>query len=75
MILIKKFLCNHFFSTFSQISNEYGTTTDEGKATVTRKTCAPTFKTGLKDTIAREGETSVEFSVEVNAYPKPKIKW
>jgi hypothetical protein len=37
--------------------------------------CAPEFKRKLTDFTANEGDTNVEFSINVEAYPKPTIKW
>jgi hypothetical protein len=37
--------------------------------------CAPEFKRKLTDFTANEGDMNVEFSINVEAYPKPAIKW
>ena len=55
-----------------ELSNEHGVSTDKGRANVK---CPPVFKVALKDTTANEGDTNVEFVVNVNAYPKPSVKW
>lgn len=55
-----------------ELSNVHGVSVDKGRANVK---CAPVFKVPLKDTTANEGDTNVEFVVNVNAFPKPSIKW
>lgn len=55
-----------------ELSNVHGVSVDKGRANVK---CAPIFKVPLKDTTANEGDTNVEFVVNVNAFPKPSIKW
>ncbi|XP_050523343.1 obscurin isoform X48 [Daktulosphaira vitifoliae] len=55
-----------------EISNESGSNTSEGKLFVK---CPPIFKIPLKDTKTIEGDTDVEFTVQLNAYPKPTVKW
>ncbi|KAK7869432.1 hypothetical protein R5R35_008161 [Gryllus longicercus] len=37
--------------------------------------CAPEFRTKLSDKQANEGDVNIEFEVNVEAYPKPSIKW
>lgn len=55
-----------------ELSNTYGTKTDSGDLNVR---CSPQFRTKLTDMKANEGDTNVEFTVNVEAFPKPNIQW
>ncbi|XP_050440787.1 obscurin isoform X48 [Adelges cooleyi] len=55
-----------------EISNESGKNTSDGKLFVR---CPPIFETPLNDTKAVEGDTNVEFTVQLNSYPKPTVQW
>lgn len=59
-----------------EFSNENGTVRDESRVHVK---CAPKFKEGdggkLKNIICNEGDKDVQMSVELDGYPKPKVKW
>lgn len=55
-----------------QVWNDHGWLKDTSEFNVR---CAPEFKRNLKDFTANEGDTNVEFNINVEAYPKPTIKW
>ncbi|XP_046661140.1 obscurin isoform X2 [Homalodisca vitripennis] len=55
-----------------EISNIYGSNKDEGEMFVR---CCPQFRTKLTDQKANEGDTNVEFTVNIEAFPKPNVKW
>lgn len=55
-----------------EISNIYGTAKDESEMFVR---CKPQFRTKLMDKKANEGDTNVEFTVDIEAFPKPKVRW
>ncbi|XP_021942929.1 obscurin isoform X5 [Zootermopsis nevadensis] len=56
----------------AQVWNDHGWLKDTSEMNVR---CAPEFKRKLTDFTANEGDTNVEFSINVEAYPKPTIKW
>ncbi|XP_046395310.1 obscurin isoform X4 [Ischnura elegans] len=54
-------------------TNEHGSEEASGRI---RVRCPPKFNLGLpKEAKANEGDVDVEFVVNVEAYPKPNIKW
>ncbi|XP_049875609.1 obscurin isoform X2 [Pectinophora gossypiella] len=55
-----------------EIRNTHGTATDSCKLNVRS---GPLFTQKLKDTTAAEGDVNVEFTVAVEAFPEPTIKW
>lgn len=55
-----------------ELSNQHGTISDSGDLNVR---CSPQFRTKLSDTKANEGDTNIEFTVNVEAFPKPNIQW
>ena len=54
------------------ITNPYGTKEDSSNLKVR---CKPEIKQNLKDVEAKEGDKDVGFTVKVDGYPEPKIKW
>ncbi|PNF42107.1 Obscurin [Cryptotermes secundus] len=56
----------------AQVWNDHGWLKDTSEVNVR---CAPEFKRNLKDFTANEGDTNVEFNINVEAYPKPAVKW
>ncbi|RZF43883.1 hypothetical protein LSTR_LSTR007219 [Laodelphax striatellus] len=55
-----------------EASNQYATVADSGVLNVR---CAPHFTTKMADRAAKEGDTNVEFTVNVNAFPRPNVQW
>lgn len=55
-----------------EIKNVHGSNTDNSDLYVR---CSPMFRNKLVDTTAREGDTNIEFTVNVEAYPRASIKW
>ncbi|CAG4950620.1 unnamed protein product [Parnassius apollo] len=55
-----------------EVRNAHGSARDECALHVR---CAPQFTRRLQDVTAREGDVDVEFTVDVNAYPEPKVQW
>lgn len=55
-----------------QVWNDHGWVKDTSELNVR---CAPEFKKQLADFAANEGDVNVEFSINVEAYPKPTLKW
>uniref|UniRef100_A0A1B6FN80 Obscurin n=1 Tax=Cuerna arida TaxID=1464854 RepID=A0A1B6FN80_9HEMI len=55
-----------------EISNIYGSNKDEGDMFVR---CCPQFRTKLSDQKANEGDTNIEFTVNIEAFPKPNVRW
>jgi hypothetical protein len=55
-----------------QVWNDHGWLKDTSELNVR---CAPEFKKKLVDFAANEGDIDVEFSINVEAYPKPNLKW
>lgn len=55
-----------------EISNMYGSAKDESEMFVR---CSPQFRTKLTDQKANEGDTDVEFTVNIEAFPKPQVRW
>ncbi|XP_054277504.1 obscurin-like isoform X6 [Macrosteles quadrilineatus] len=55
-----------------EISNTHGTTRDDGDMFVK---CCPQFRQKLSDQKANEGDTNIEFTVNIEAFPKPQVKW
>jgi hypothetical protein len=65
-------MCLTFLFIYVQVWNDHGWLKDTSELNVR---CAPEFKRDLKDFTAKEGDTNVEFSINVVAYPKPTVKW
>ncbi|XP_075215546.1 obscurin isoform X5 [Lycorma delicatula] len=55
-----------------EISNKHGTNSDNADLNVR---CSPQFRTKLSDMKANEGDTNIEFTVNVEAFPKPNVQW
>ncbi|XP_045774491.1 obscurin isoform X8 [Maniola jurtina] len=55
-----------------EIRNVHGSSSDSCLLNVR---CAPQFTQRLKDTTAAEGDVNVEFTVDVEAFPTPDVKW
>ncbi|XP_026319349.1 obscurin isoform X2 [Hyposmocoma kahamanoa] len=55
-----------------EIRNAHGSASDSCKLNVRT---APMFTQKLKDITAKEGDVNIEFTVSVEAYPEPTIKW
>ncbi|XP_047520184.1 obscurin isoform X6 [Pieris napi] len=55
-----------------EIRNVHGSTSDSCLLNVR---CGPVFTQRLKDTTSSEGDVNVEFTVDVEAYPEPKVQW
>ncbi|CAH0694872.1 unnamed protein product [Spodoptera exigua] len=55
-----------------EIRNIHGSTSD---SCVLNVKSGPYFTQKLKDTTASEGDVNVEFTVAVEAYPEPTVKW
>ncbi|XP_046962519.1 obscurin isoform X2 [Vanessa cardui] len=55
-----------------EIRNVHGSASDSCVLNVRR---APSFTQRLRDTTAAEGDVNVEFTVDVDAYPQPNVKW
>lgn len=55
-----------------EISNVYGKDSDSSTLNVR---CSPQFRQKLTDKVAKEGDTNVEFTVNIEAFPKPNVKW
>ncbi|XP_028176186.1 obscurin [Ostrinia furnacalis] len=55
-----------------EIRNIHGTATDACRLNVRS---APVFTQKLSDVTASEGSVNVEFTVSVDAYPEPSVKW
>lgn len=55
-----------------QIANIHGSTSDSCALHVR---AGPQFTRKLQDTSASEGDVNIEFTVSVEAYPEPSIKW
>lgn len=55
-----------------EATNVYGTSRDEGRLNIR---CKPEFRTRLQDSQANEGDKNIEFMVNIEAYPKPNVKW
>ncbi|CAK1544365.1 unnamed protein product [Leptosia nina] len=55
-----------------EIRNVHGSTSDSCLLNVR---CGPIFTQKLKDTTSSEGDVNVEFTVDVEAYPEPQVKW
>ncbi|XP_047531484.1 obscurin isoform X5 [Vanessa atalanta] len=55
-----------------EIRNVHGSASDSCVLNVRR---APSFTQRLCDTTAAEGDVNVEFTVDVDAYPQPNVKW
>lgn len=56
----------------AKATNEHGTASSETNLLIK---CTPTFTKKLSNITVTEGETNVELTVEVDAYPRPHIKW
>ncbi|KAI5708872.1 hypothetical protein M8J76_005116 [Diaphorina citri] len=54
------------------ITNDHGSSQDDGRMNVR---CAPLFTKKLEDFTALEGDQNVEFTVDIECYPKPVVKW
>lgn len=55
-----------------QVRNVHGSASD---SCVLNVRCAPQFRQRLRDVTASEGDVNVEFTVDVEAYPEPKVQW
>ncbi|XP_060806138.1 obscurin isoform X2 [Amyelois transitella] len=55
-----------------EIRNVHGSASDSCQLNVRT---GPYFTQKLKDTVASEGDVNVEFTVAVDAYPEPSVKW
>lgn len=55
-----------------KITNKYGSNEDYGEMYVR---CSPQFRSRLTDQKAKEGDTDVEFNVNIQAFPKPLVRW
>ncbi|XP_040072551.1 obscurin isoform X2 [Ixodes scapularis] len=55
-----------------EISNEYGTETDNASLTIT---CKPKIKKKFDDVECSEGERNIKLTIEVEGSPAPKVKW
>ncbi|XP_023945007.2 obscurin isoform X5 [Bicyclus anynana] len=55
-----------------EIRNVHGSSSDSCLLNVR---CAPQFTKRLQDTTAAEGDVNVEFTVDVDAFPTPDVKW
>nr|CAD7572365.1 unnamed protein product [Timema californicum] len=55
-----------------EVWNDYGWKKSDCQINVK---CAPKFRTKLSDQQASEGDTNIEFTINVEAYPKPKVSW
>ncbi|XP_022117643.2 obscurin isoform X5 [Pieris rapae] len=55
-----------------EIRNVHGSTSDSCLLNVR---CGPVFTQRLKDITSSEGDVNVEFTVDVEAYPEPKVQW
>ncbi|XP_035445105.2 obscurin isoform X5 [Spodoptera frugiperda] len=55
-----------------EIRNIHGSTSD---SCVLNVKSGPYFTQKLKDTTASEGDVNIEFTVAVEAYPEPTVKW
>ncbi|CAH2049873.1 unnamed protein product, partial [Iphiclides podalirius] len=55
-----------------EIRNVHGSASDSCLLNVR---CAPQFKRRLNDVTASEGDVNVEFTIDVEAYPEPKVQW
>ncbi|XP_044021283.1 obscurin isoform X3 [Aphidius gifuensis] len=56
----------------AEVSNKDGKTVDEVGIEIK---CAPRFKKGMSELIAKTGDTNVEFVIEAAGYPRPTVKW
>ncbi|KAJ8872079.1 hypothetical protein PR048_025680 [Dryococelus australis] len=52
--------------------NDHGWKKDESQVNVR---CVPEIQRKMSDQQADEGDTNVEFTISVDAYPKPVVKW
>lgn len=55
-----------------EVRNVHGSASDSTRLNVRS---GPIFTEKLKDTTAKEGDVNIEFTVKVDAYPEPSIKW
>ncbi|XP_039752215.1 obscurin-like isoform X4 [Pararge aegeria] len=55
-----------------EIRNVHGSSSDSCLLNVR---CAPQFTKRLQDTTAADGDVNVEFTVDVDAFPTPDVKW
>ncbi|XP_013175915.1 PREDICTED: muscle M-line assembly protein unc-89-like isoform X2 [Papilio xuthus] len=55
-----------------EVRNVHGSASD---SCVLNVRCAPQFRQRLRDVTASEGDVNVEFTVDVEAYPEPKVQW
>ncbi|XP_068626397.1 obscurin [Battus philenor] len=55
-----------------EVRNVHGSASDSCLLNVR---CAPQFHRKLQDLTASEGDVNVEFTVDVEAYPEPKVQW
>ncbi|KAL1110551.1 hypothetical protein AAG570_008079, partial [Ranatra chinensis] len=55
-----------------ELTNMHGTNVDRGTVMVK---CSPKITKPLGNMIAQEGDTNVGFSVDIDSYPKGKVRW
>ncbi|XP_045498877.1 obscurin isoform X7 [Colias croceus] len=55
-----------------EIRNVHGSSSD---SCLLHVRCAPQFTRRLENRTASEGDVNVEFTVDVDAYPEPKVQW
>ncbi|XP_041975028.1 obscurin-like isoform X6 [Aricia agestis] len=55
-----------------EIRNVHGSASD---SSILNVRCGPVFTQRLTNTTAREGDVNVEFTVDVEAFPEPTVKW
>ncbi|XP_053986004.1 obscurin isoform X2 [Hylaeus volcanicus] len=56
----------------AEVISEHGAVSDETKIQVKG---VPRFKTKMSDVTVNEGETNIEFCVQVDGFPKPSVHW
>ncbi|XP_076362329.1 protein Obscurin-like isoform X2 [Tachypleus tridentatus] len=71
-LIIDKSTRNDIGQFSCEASNTYGKDTSCGKLCIKSK---PIFRKKLEDLEAREGDTNVQFVVEVEGTPKPTLSW
>ncbi|XP_076638516.1 obscurin isoform X8 [Colletes latitarsis] len=56
----------------AEVTSEHGMVSDETKIQVRG---VPRFKTKMTDVTVNEGDSNIEFLVEVDGFPKPSVHW
>ncbi|XP_043255290.1 obscurin-like isoform X3 [Colletes gigas] len=56
----------------AEVTSEHGVVSDETKIQVRG---VPRFKTKMSDVTVNEGDSNIEFLVEVDGFPKPSVHW